>query len=73
MLREVMLIYSWTLSGPVFSKLLCSLRAVSVFFNMIDCQSVQVFEWFLLLQWRSYPLDLVDKSRGDTLLEGGKM
>jgi len=24
-------------------------------------------------QWRSYPLDLVDKSRGGTLLEGGKM
>jgi len=25
------------------------------------------------MQWRSYPLDLVDKSRGGTLLEGGKM
>jgi len=24
-------------------------------------------------QWRSYPLDLVDKSRGGTLMEGGKM
>jgi len=26
-----------------------------------------------LKQWRSYPLDLVDKSRGGTLLDGGKM
>jgi len=26
-----------------------------------------------LMQWRSYQLDLVDKSRGGTLLEGGKM
>ena len=24
-------------------------------------------------QWRSYPSDLVDKSRGGTLLEGGKI
>jgi len=49
MLREVMLIYSWTFSGPVLSTLLCSLRAVRGFIIMIDCQYVQVFEWFLLL------------------------
>jgi len=49
MLREVVLIYSWTFSGPVLSMLLCSLRAVRGFIIMIDCQYVQVFEWFLLL------------------------
>jgi len=49
MLREVMLIYSWTFSGPVLLTLLCRLHAVRGLINVIDCQSVHVFEWFLLL------------------------
>jgi len=49
MLRVVMLIDSWTFSGPVLSTLLCSLRAARGLINMIDCQSVHVIEWFLLL------------------------
>jgi len=49
MLRDAMLIYSWTFSDPLLSTLLCSLRAVRGLVNMIDCRSVQVFEWLLLL------------------------
>jgi len=48
MLREVMLIYSWTFLGPVLSTVLCSLRAARGLINMVDCQSLHVFEWFLL-------------------------
>jgi len=49
-------------------------------------QGCELFDFVLILylrhnvressihsQWRSYPLDLVDKSRDGTLLEGGKM
>jgi len=32
-----------------------------------------LFRYTAEYHWRSYPLDLVDKSRGGTLLEGGKM
>jgi len=49
MLRQVMLIYSRTFSGQVLSTLLCSLRAARGLINMIDCQSVQMLKWFLLL------------------------
>jgi len=49
MLQEVLLIFSWTFSGPVLSTLLCSLCAARVLINMINSQSVQVFEWFLFL------------------------
>jgi len=36
MFREVMLIYSWTFSGPVLSTPLCSLRSVRGLIIMID-------------------------------------
>ena len=49
MLREVMLINSWSFSGPVLSTLLCSLRAARGLICMIDCQTVQVFECLLLI------------------------
>ena len=33
---------------------------------------MRFINWCTWKQWRSYPLDLVDKARGGTLLEGGK-